>query len=68
MFRRFAGTSLATLASAQPRWLLQASRRHSAEAFGGRYERGYETPAVWLASGPPVVHGYWGQRRWQPSV
>lgn len=37
-----------------------------AQAFGDRYERAYERPAYgagWRPA-PPVVHGYWGQRRW----
>ncbi|KRE17800.1 hypothetical protein ASE63_00945 [Bosea sp. Root381] len=66
MFRKFAGVSLATFvvgASA----LVAASfmTAGSAEAFGGRYERGYERPAYGWRPPPPAMHGYWGHRRWQ---
>jgi hypothetical protein len=65
MFRRIAGTSLATLiVGATALAAASFATTGSAEAFGGRYERGYETPAYgWRP--PPTVHGYWGQRRWQ---
>lgn len=67
MFRISAGASLATFAIGASA-LLAASfvTASPAEAFGGRYERGYERPSYgWRPPPPPVVHGYWGQRRWQ---
>jgi hypothetical protein len=66
MFRKFAGASLATFVLGATA-LAAASFVNvgSAEAFGGRYERGYERPAYGWRPAPPAMHGYWGQRRWQ---
>lgn len=67
MFRKLASTSLATLvigAAALAGASLAAPS--AAQALDGRhYERGgYDRPYGWRAP-PPVVHGYWGHRRWQ---
>ena len=66
MFRSFAGTSLATLiVGATALAAASLATASSADAFGGRYERGYERPAYGWRPPPPAMHGYWGQRRWQ---
>jgi hypothetical protein len=66
MFRKIAGASVATFVVGATA-LVAASfvNVSSAEAFGGRYERGYERPAYGWRPPPPAVHGYWGHRRWQ---
>lgn len=67
MFRNRARTGLAALALGGV--VLTASivaGTGNAQAFGDRYERGYERPAYgygWRPA-PPAVHGFWGQRRW----
>ncbi|SEF68539.1 hypothetical protein [Bosea lathyri] len=67
MFRKFAGVSLATFVlGATAVAAASFVNVSSAEAFGGRYEAGYDRPAYgWRRPPPPAFHGYWGQRRWQ---
>lgn len=67
MFRSFAATSLASLAIGAAAFAAASlTTVSSAEAFGGRYERGYDgPPAYGWRPPPPVVHGYWGRRHWQ---
>ncbi|MDP3410253.1 hypothetical protein [Bosea sp. (in: a-proteobacteria)] len=67
MFRHFAATSLASLAIGAAVFAAASLTTVSpAKAFGGRYERGYYGPPAhgWRPP-PPVVHGYWGERRWR---
>jgi hypothetical protein len=66
MVRRFATTSLATLALGAAA-LAGASviTVGSAQAWDGRHERGWDRPAYGWRPAPPVFHGYWGERRWR---
>jgi hypothetical protein len=66
MFRKFASTSLATLViGAAALTAASFAAPSDAQAYDGRYGRGsYDRPYGWRAP-PPVVHGYWGHRRWQ---
>ncbi|PTM38755.1 hypothetical protein [Bosea sp. 124] len=64
MFRKFAATSLASLAiGAAALAAASVVTVGPAEAFGPRYES--EAPAYGWRPPPPAVHGYWGRRRWQ---
>ena len=66
MFRKFAATSLASLAIGAAALAAASVMTVSpAAAFGERYEQGYDTPAYGWRPPPPAVHGYWGRRRWQ---
>lgn len=68
MFRKFAATSLASLAiGAAALAAASVMTVGPAEAFGQRYELGRDTPAYGWRSPPPAFHGYWGRRRWQHS-
>jgi len=67
MFRTLAPTSLATLVIGAAALVgLSLAAPSDAQAYDGRhYARGgYDRPHGWRAP-PPVVHGYWGHRRWQ---
>jgi hypothetical protein len=67
MFRTFASTSFATLVIGAAA-LAGASLVNPsiAQAYDGRYGHGgYERPHGGWRAPPPVVHGYWGHRRWQ---
>lgn len=66
MFRRFAGISLATFViGATALTAASLATTQSAQAFGDRYEGGYERPAPRWRPPPPAVHGYWGHQRWR---
>lgn len=65
MFRKIAATSLVALAiGAAALAGASLAAPAAAQPFDGRYGRAYERPHGWRAP-PPVVHGYWGHRRWQ---
>ena len=65
MFRKFATTSLATLVlGAAALTAATFTSAGSAQAYDGRYERGYERPYGWRPA-PPLYNGYWGERRWR---
>jgi hypothetical protein len=65
MFRKFAATSLASLAIGAVALAAASFMTPSAAiAFGPRYERGPPLAYGWRPP-PPAVHGYWGHRRWQ---
>jgi hypothetical protein len=66
MFRKIAGISLASfVVGAAALTSASLATISPAEAFGGRYERGYDRPAPGWRPPPPAMHGYWGQQRWR---
>ncbi len=66
MFRKFAATSLASLAiGAAALAAASVMTVGPAAAFGEGYGPRYDTPAHGWRPPPPAVHGYWGHRRWQ---